>query len=143
MARETFRVLHVEDDEQVAASVRMLLAPLGYEVFGAADGNEAIARIVSDRLIPDVLIMDVRLPGEFDGIDVAQEVCRLLGHVVPTILLSGDLASAGTPWLPGAPLISLWKPVEPETLVSVVEAFCRLGRKIRSRANVGLGVLAE
>ena len=132
MSSESNIVLHVEDDQHVSASVRALLQPLGYDLRSAIDGGEALAQI-ADHVTPDVLIVDLRLPGDMDGVEVAEEICRSLGHVVPTVLLSGELASGGIPWLPGAPLICLWKPVDPETLVTVVDAFARLGRFIRSR----------
>ncbi len=135
MGEPKFIVLHVEDDEHVSASIRALLRPLGYEVLSAGSGPEAVAQVAPGRPLPDVLILDIVLPGDMDGIDVAQEVCRLAGHVVPTVLLSGELASAGLPWLPGAPLICFWKPVEPAVLVAVVDAFARLGRVIRSRVR--------
>jgi len=109
-----------------------LLRPLGYEVLSAASGPEAIAQVGPGKQQPDVLILDIVLPGEMDGVDVAQEVCRLVGHAVPTVLLSGELTSAGVPWLPGAPLLCLWKPAQPAVLVAVIDAFARLGRVIRS-----------
>jgi len=123
MGEPGFIVLHVEDDEHVSASIRALLRPLGYEVLSAASGAEAIAQVGPGKQQPDVLILDIVLPGEMDGVDVAQ---------VPTVLLSGELTSAGVPWLPGAPLLCLWKPAQPAVLVAVIDAFARLGRVIRS-----------
>jgi len=65
------RVLVVDDDEHIAASVRRALVYEGYAVDVAADGQTALAR-VSDAP-PDLVILDIMLPG-IDGL----EVCRRL-----------------------------------------------------------------
>jgi two-component system, chemotaxis family, CheB/CheR fusion protein len=130
-----FVVLHVEDDEQLGANVAALLRAQGYEALTATDGCSALEQISRCKAAPDVLIMDFKLPGEMDGADVAQEICRCLGHVVPTILLSGELSNAAMPWLPGAPLLFVAKPVDPEILIKIVESFAVLGRCLRSRGH--------
>ena len=135
MTQRPFSVLHVEDDEQLAASVGTLLRAHGYEVLRASDGPSALESLTHCKASPDVLLMDFVLPGEMDGADAAQEICHLLGHVVPTIFLSGRLSDAAVPWLPGAPLLFAAKPIDPEILVKVVETFGALGRFMRSRAR--------
>lgn len=129
-----FVVLHVEDDVQLAASVARLLRADGLEALTATDGAGAL-ELLAAGAAPDVLIMDVDLPGEMDGADVAQEICHALGHVLPTIFLSGELSSVGLPWLPGAPLLFVAKPVDPEVLLKVVESFARLGRFMRAHTH--------
>jgi DNA-binding NarL/FixJ family response regulator/class 3 adenylate cyclase len=70
------RVLIVDDQALVRAGFRMILeAEEDIEVVGeAADGAEAVAE--SERLKPDVVLMDVRMP-EMDGIEATR---RLLGQ---------------------------------------------------------------
>lgn len=133
--RQPFVVLHVEDDEALAASVARLLRAEGLQALTAADGASALERIAHGAPAPDVLIMDVNLPGEMDGADVAQEICHALGHVVPTIFLSGQLSNVGMPWLPGAPLLFVSKPIDAEVLVKVVESFAELGRFMRAHPH--------
>lgn len=130
-------VLHLEDDEHVAAAIAMLLRTHGFEVVTAPDGPAALAWVRRHRTGPDVLIVDFVVPGEMDGAEVAQAVCRSLGHVVPTILLSGELYNASPPWLPGAPLFCAHKPADSEILVEVVRTFAALGRFIRSHTPAG------
>jgi two-component system response regulator MprA len=65
------RVLVVDDDEHIAASVRRALVYEGYTVDVAADGRTALA-LVSDAP-PDLVILDIMMPG-VDGL----EVCRRL-----------------------------------------------------------------
>jgi len=128
-------VLYVEDDVQLGASMAGLLRAEGYETLTATDGLSALARLAQTRADPDVLIMDFRLPGEMDGADVAQEVCRRLGRMLPTIFVSGDVSNMTLPWLPGAPLLFAPKPMEPEVLLKAVECFALLGRFMRSRGR--------
>jgi len=135
IATRPFVVLHVEDDVALAAAVARLLRTRGLETLTATDGEAALARIASGAPAPDVLIVDVNLPGELDGADAAQEICHAIGHVVPTIFLSGELSSIGLPWLPGAPLLFASKPIDPEVLTKVVEAFAELGRFMRAHPS--------
>ena len=72
---------------------------------------------------PDILIIDFNLPGAMDGAELAEEVCRAMGHCIPTILLSGELANAEMPWMPGVPVLPLSKPADPELLLKAVETF--------------------
>jgi CheY-like chemotaxis protein len=118
----------------------MLLRAYGIDALTATDGVGALACVSGRRVEPDVLIMDFNLPGEMDGTEAAEEICRALGHVVPTIFLSGELSNAALPWLPGAPLLFVAKPVDAELLVKVVESFAALGRIIRSRPSQAAGV---
>lgn len=72
MTRENnVSVLIVEDERLVALDLRETLSELGYEVSGIASSSaEAIAR-ASERC-PDVVLMDIRIKGERDGIETAQ-----------------------------------------------------------------------
>ena len=65
------RILVVDDDERIAASVRRALAYEGYKVDVAHDGQSALNTARS--AMPDLVVLDVMMPG-IDGI----EVCRRL-----------------------------------------------------------------
>jgi DNA-binding response OmpR family regulator len=134
-AQQPFVVLHVEDDEALAASLARLLRAEGLEALTATDCASALELVGRGAAAPDVLIMDVNLPGDMDGADAAQEICHALGHVVPTIFLSGVLSNVGLPWLPGAPLLFVAKPIDAEVLVKVVESFAELGRFMRAHSH--------
>lgn len=128
-------VLHVEDDRVLGESMAMLLNTSGYRTLTATDGPSALAWVTEQKLRPDVLIIDANLESDMDGADVAEAVCRALGQVVPTILLSGQLSNASMPWLPGAPIFPVWKPADPDILLRVVETFAVLGQFIRQHAR--------
>lgn len=119
-------VLHVEDDAAVAASTELLLRLAGFRTVQARDGESALRLVAEDGLHPDVLIVDSHLPGEMDGGETVEALCRALHEPLPTILLSGELADATLPWVPGAPFWPMAKPAQPGLLVRAVEAFADL-----------------
>ena len=77
------RILVVDDDARLAASLRRALAYEGYTVEVAADGPEALVA-ARDRP-PDLVVLDVMMPG-LDGV----EVCRRLreGSDLPILMLT-------------------------------------------------------
>jgi len=67
------RVLIVDDEPKIREMLRRYLAADGFEVAEAADGDEALA--LAARLHPEVVVLDVRLPGR-DGFAVLSELRR-------------------------------------------------------------------
>ncbi|MCC7464192.1 MAG: response regulator [Gammaproteobacteria bacterium] len=129
--------LQVEDDAQVSEWMSALLGSAGDITLSAADGPGALTLLDDPAVCLDVLIVDFHLPGDMDGTDTAEAVCRRLGYMVPTILLSADLGNACLPWMPGAPLCMLRKGADPQLLLHVVHSFGQLGRFIQSRLPAG------
>jgi DNA-binding response OmpR family regulator len=87
------RVLIVEDDREVRETVAEYLGSHGYEVREAADGA-AMRKLLGDG-IPELVLLDVRLPGE-DGLSLARwlrerhEVCIIMvtaaGEVIDRVV---------------------------------------------------------
>jgi two-component system KDP operon response regulator KdpE len=77
------RVLVVDDEPNILATMQPLLKTQGYDVVAAMSGQAALAAVA--REVPDVIVLDLGLP-DMDGL----EVCRLLReeHGVPIIVLS-------------------------------------------------------
>lgn len=84
MAKET--ILVVDDEEDILELIRYNLAREGYQVAGAASGEEAVQ--TAKAILPDLILLDLLLPG-MDGL----EVCRSLKgeartRPIPIIMLS-------------------------------------------------------
>ncbi len=79
------RILIVEDEAIVAEDLRRKLGRLDYEVCGlTGSGDEAVALARERR--PDLVLMDVRLEGETDGVEAAQRM--RLEHDLPVVYLT-------------------------------------------------------
>jgi len=80
------RILIVEDDSVIANIEEWRLKKLGYMICGrAASGTEALALVKEQK--PDLVILDIDLEGEMDGIEIA-EILDTQG-TVPFIFLTG------------------------------------------------------
>jgi PAS domain S-box-containing protein len=67
------RILIVEDEPIVAADLKVRLDLLGCQVVGSAPSGEK-ALTLAGQLLPDLVLMDIRLEGPMDGIETAQQV---------------------------------------------------------------------
>jgi PAS domain S-box-containing protein len=79
------RVLIVEDEGIVATDIQERLTAMGYQTVGwADDAARAIAMTEVQR--PDIVLMDIRLPGPRDGIQAAEEIGRRFR--IPVVFLT-------------------------------------------------------
>jgi CheY-like chemotaxis protein len=79
------RILVVEDDRIIARSLVMILERLGCEVAALASTGQAAIR-EAEETKPDLVLMDIVLDGEMDGIEAARVI---LSHVsIPIIYLT-------------------------------------------------------
>ena len=97
------RVLLVDDDDLVRASVLPLLEELGHTVEEAASGLEAIQRMERGRAF-DVVLLDMNMPG-LNGLETLARI-RLLDPEVPVIISSGYLEGEVEAMLLGDPAIA-------------------------------------
>ena len=74
--RGTERILVVEDEPQVRASVVQQLQSLGYAVTSAADGAAGLASFEAAAVPFDLMLTDVVMPGALNGRALADEVTR-------------------------------------------------------------------
>lgn len=79
------KILIVEDEVVVAMELRSKLTAMGYEIVGIADTGEA-ATEKAQSLLPDAVLMDIKLAGPMDGIDAAETIRRR--HKIPVVFLT-------------------------------------------------------
>lgn len=78
------RVLIAEDEALIRLDLAEMLREEGYQVVGeAADGQQAVD--LAERLRPDLVIMDVKMPRR-DGIDAAREIAGR--RIAPIVMLT-------------------------------------------------------
>ena len=80
------KILIVDDDVTTVTVLEDLLPLKGYDVAGAAfSGEEAIKMAAESK--PDLILMDIGMPGKIDGITAAQKIKETLG--IRVIFLTG------------------------------------------------------
>lgn len=81
------QILIVEDDMIIAANLSLQLTKLGYDISGiVCKGEDAITHVKSNP--PDIVLMDINLKGDIDGIDAALEIHQI--REVPIIYLTAN-----------------------------------------------------
>ena len=112
-------VLIVEDESIVSMDLRYKLEAIGYSVPAEiSSGEEAVD--AASQLRPDLVLMDIGLSGEMDGIDAAKEIRDQLDVPVVYLTAYADKATLERAKLT-EPFGYLLKPVDPRTLQTVVE----------------------
>ncbi len=82
---EKARIMVVEDEAVISMEIQDRLARMGHSVCGtAASGDEAVSVAASNH--PDLILMDVQLRGEIDGVETAQKIQSRIQ--VPVIYLT-------------------------------------------------------
>ena len=85
LTKPSRRILVVEDEAFIALDACAILEKAGYDVAGtAAIADDAVA--LAEQLRPELVLMDIRLLGQRDGIDAAIEIRQRLG--IPSLFLS-------------------------------------------------------
>ena len=80
------RILVVEDETHIAEGLRFNLKAEGHDVEVNADGEGALARLLTRGEVFDLVVLDVMLPGK-DGFTVAHEL-RQRQNFVPVLMLT-------------------------------------------------------
>lgn len=119
-------VLIIEDNEQNRYLLTFLLEQNGFRVVSAVDGASALELVPA--LMPDIILLDIQLPG-MDGYEVAAAL-RGMAQVRDTPIVAvtsyamvGDRERALSAGCSGY----LEKPIDPDTFVAEVASFCKGG----------------
>ncbi len=117
-------VLVVDDDAPVRRMLERTLVAEGYAVTVAADGGSALAAV--ERTAPDVVVLDVAMPG-VDGLAVCRRL-RTRGLAIPILLLTArDAVADRVAGLDAGADDYLVKPFATDELLARVRALLRRG----------------
>jgi PAS domain S-box-containing protein len=115
----TKTIMVVEDELIVAEDLTRWLISLGYTIAArAAAGREAVQRCEATR--PDLVLMDILLPGGMDGIQAAEEIRRRFDIPVVFITASSDDATLARAKV-SEPFGYILKPFDERGLYSTIE----------------------
>ena len=89
MAR-SLRILLIEDDREIARALLLRLKAIGHDPFAMYEGGSGLSAAVTT--IPDIIILDLRLP-DMDGFAVLQQLQQHdVARVIPVIVVSANVA---------------------------------------------------
>lgn len=113
------KILIVDDEPDLLKVLLFRLEKMGYEVFGAVDGQEALE--LARKIIPDLIILDVYLP-VIDGDEVVKILKNdeKLKHI-PMLLISATITTLAKRAIESGADGYLTKPFEPEELIGAVK----------------------
>jgi nitrogen regulation protein NR(I) len=127
-------ILIIDDDDQLRASFKKLLAAEKYQVVDAASGEAGLDRL-AHGLAPDLIVLDIRLPG-ISGIETFRKIHRL-DPKLPVIIMTayGTTETAIEATKMGA-FDYLLKPFDIPDMLAVIEQAVGTGRFRRSPIEV-------
>jgi signal transduction histidine kinase len=113
------KIIIVEDEQLVAEDLRETLESLGYTVASlAATGEEAIALVAAEA--PDLVLMDIRLAGEMDGIEASEQIQSRF-HI-PVVYLTANADQATLERVKAThPFGYILKPFDEKILATTIE----------------------
>lgn len=79
------KILVVEDEVMVAMTLEDTLEALGYEVAGTVDNGTDAIRLAAEKE-PDLILMDIRIRGDIDGIETADRIAESMD--IPVVFLT-------------------------------------------------------
>jgi len=86
------KILLVEDEMIIAAKISTQLTNMGYEITGILSrGEEAIANVKEN--MADIILLDINLKGEIDGIETSKQIHRFSGVPIIYLAANGDDAT--------------------------------------------------
>jgi signal transduction histidine kinase/ActR/RegA family two-component response regulator len=123
-------ILVVDDEPDVRDSMLALLGKWRCEVVAAESCTEMLAKLVSIRRMPDLIVSDYRLQNEENGIDVVARLREEFNAQVPALLITGDTGMEQLREAEESGLHVLHKPLNPSRLRALIANL----RRERTRA---------
>lgn len=118
------KILLVDDEPDILEFIKYNLVKEGYEVHTTTNGKDAIR--VADKVIPDLIILDVMMP-EMDGIETCSRIREIphLHEVLVAFLTARNEDYSQIAGLEAGADDYITKPIKPRVLVSRVKALLR------------------
>jgi signal transduction histidine kinase/CheY-like chemotaxis protein len=128
-ASPPFRVLLVEDDDEVAEATEELLRDIGLQILRVSDGKSALAKFERDPTI-EMVMSDIVMPGGMSGLDLARTL-RELHPELAVLLATGHSQYALEAVKEG--LILIEKPYHRDVLAASIRRAAEYASRARSR----------
>ena len=115
-------ILIVEDSESIRQMIEALVSSRGHEVVAVSTGARAIEAALAQR--PDVVLLDLNLPGGMDGFDVCRRLrSEATTKAVPVLVISAMDDSHSKEGAAAAGATAYYtKPFSPTALLKEIES---------------------
>lgn len=118
------KILIVDDDEQARELLHIALnSRTDWQVFEAGNGEQAIKQIQSKK--PDIVILDIMMPGDIDGLGVCDFIKSSpeLKSIFVVMLTAKDKKSDVYRGLDTRANMYLTKPFSPQSIVEIISSY--------------------
>jgi CheY-like chemotaxis protein len=121
-------ILIVEDDPGIRQLLRLFLEHKGYTAKSAANGREALKQLQPDQPLPVLILLDLMMP-IMDGAAFrqAQQADPRIAAIPVVVLSVAESIEAQAPLLTANAYLP--KPIEFDSLLQVVEQYCKRSRE--------------
>jgi len=115
-------ILTIEDQADIRKLIRMTLEFESWQVHEAVDGPSGVA--LAQQLRPDVVLMDLMMPGEYDGLEACRRIRAdpSLAATAIIVISARGLAVDRQAALDAGANQYLFKPFSPLDLIDTIEA---------------------
>ncbi len=128
------RILIVDDNVSLTTLLAKTLARFGYDAY--TENSSVMAFSTIQKLMPDVILLDVMMPEKDGGKVLAEITSDLSTSKIPVILLTGlALEAQGLARMFGLTSQVIGKPVELKVLLSEIESQLALGRSYNEQRS--------
>ncbi len=119
--RHTGEILVVEDDPEICELLNLVLKAENHRSATAPDGIAALELVAHATVRPDLILADYNLPNGMDGLQVAASLREKLHRQIPTIILTGDIATGTLRDIARQDCVQLNKPVKLKELTAAIQ----------------------
>lgn len=126
----SYRILLVDDEDDLRNAGKLLLEVHGYEVLCAEDGFEGLAAL--KQSLPDLIISDLRMPN-MNGFEFLSVVRRRF-PTIPVIVISGEFSGVS---VPGSVLADAFFAKGEYKIPELFDRICALVHELPTRPKTG------
>ncbi|HEY0834666.1 MAG TPA: response regulator [Azospirillum sp.] len=113
-------IMVIDDEVSILQAFNILLDAWGYDVLAAESEEEAVDKLTEQDAAPHLIVADYRLREGRTGLQAIQRLRELVGHEVPSIIITGDTSTENLNEARACGLTVLQKPVPPPHLHAVL-----------------------
>ncbi|MBF0355273.1 MAG: response regulator [Alphaproteobacteria bacterium] len=115
------KILIIEDDTELRDLLELTLNQCGHHTAAAHDGSSAFELMAKRNFKPDIVLTDLRLPSDMNGIQIGAKLREMLNPEVPVIILTGDTSTDTLREINRHNFVRLSKPVKVKDMTSLIQ----------------------